>query len=85
MNEQDVHNQNLNKGDLVDIVSNYDGVERKAERFAVVPYSIPRQNIATYFPEANNVIPHNHFAWGSQTPISKSVVVKLIPIAKIKS
>lgn len=80
MNELDAAQQKLKQGDLVDILSFYDGVERRAERFAVVLYSIPRQNIATYFPEANNVVPHNHFAWGSQTPISKSVVVKLNPV-----
>jgi molybdopterin-dependent oxidoreductase alpha subunit len=77
MNEDDVSNAGLKKGDFVDIVSNYDGVERKAEDFVVVPYEIPSRNVATYFPEANEVIPYNHFAKGSQTPISKSVVVQL--------
>ena len=77
MNEKDAHAAGLKKGDTVDIVSKYEGVERKAENFVIVPYEIPSQNIATYFPEANNVIPHNHYARGSQTPISKSVIVQL--------
>jgi molybdopterin-dependent oxidoreductase alpha subunit len=77
MNEEDIHRAGYKKGDTVDIISKYEGVERKAEDFVVVPYSIPRQNIATYFPEANAVIPYNHYARVSQTPISKSVVVQL--------
>lgn len=77
MNGGDVQQAGLKKGDYVDIVSMYDGVERRAIDFVVVPYEIPKQNIATYFPEANEVIPYNHYARGSQTPISKSVVVQL--------
>lgn len=77
MNGGDVRQAGLKKGDLVDIVSMYEGVERKAEDFVIVPYQIPRQNIATYFPEANAVVPYNHYARGSQTPISKSVIVQL--------
>ena len=77
MNEDDSQQAGLKKGDSVDIISTYDGVERKAEDFVIVPYEIPKQNIATYFPEANEVIPYNHYARGSQTPISKSVVVQL--------
>jgi molybdopterin-dependent oxidoreductase alpha subunit len=78
MNEGDMANHSLATGDVVDIVSEYDGVLRKAEDFVVVRYQIPQQNIATYFPEANPVIPYNHHARGSQTPISKSVIVRLI-------
>ena len=81
INEDDLKKLKLNKGDHVNITSNYDGIVRKAENFVVAPYQIPTQCIAAYFPEANAVIPHNHFARGSQTPISKSVIVKLEPIA----
>ena len=44
----------------------------------VVPYSIPRGNIATYFPEANVLIPLDSVADSSNTPTSKSVVVNII-------
>lgn len=81
VNESDIKKMNLRKGSLVDIVSNYDGIRRTAENFAVAPYQIPAGCIATYFPEANAVVPHNHFARGSQTPISKSVIVKFEPIS----
>ncbi len=77
MNEQDAARMNFQKGDRVNISSHYEGVVRTAENFVVVPYAIPSKNVATYFPEANAVVPHNHFARGSQTPISKSVVVRL--------
>jgi molybdopterin-dependent oxidoreductase alpha subunit len=77
INPEDVTKLKLNQGDIIDITSHYDGIERKAENFIVVPYQIPTQCIATYFPEANVLIPYNQFARGSQTPISKSVVVKL--------
>ncbi|MEP2771063.1 MAG: FdhF/YdeP family oxidoreductase [Fulvivirga sp.] len=78
MNESDMQAAGLNTKDVVDIVSTYDGVDRVARKFLVIPYDIPRKCIGTYFPEANPVIPHNHFARGSKTPISKSVVVKLV-------
>jgi anaerobic selenocysteine-containing dehydrogenase len=82
INETDMKAHQLKKGDVVDIVSEYDGVVRKAEQFTVVPYRIPKQCVATYFPEANVLVPVNHFARGSQTPISKSVVVKITLPAK---
>lgn len=82
MNEKDAQASGLRKGDVVDIVSLYDNIPRKAENFTVVPYNIPSQNVATYFPESNAVVPHNHFARGSRTPISKSVVIRLISAAE---
>lgn len=77
MNEADAARLGLHSGERVHLVSMYDGIVRTAPEFAVVPYPIPPQNLATYFPEANEVIPHNHFARESQTPISKSVVVRV--------
>lgn len=78
MNENDMESAGLQQEDRVDIISRYDGVERRSANFKVVPYAIPSKNIATYFPEANAVVPHNRFARGSQTPISKSVVVCVV-------
>jgi anaerobic selenocysteine-containing dehydrogenase len=77
MNEGDLQKAGLKQGDHVTLISNYDGIERTAEDFVVVPYDIPSQCVATYFPEANALVPHNHYARGSQTPISKSVVIKV--------
>lgn len=77
MNPDDMAKYDLKKLDQVDILSHYDGVERLAPKFLVIPYKIPTQNLACYFPEANTLVPINHFADESQTPISKSVKVTL--------
>ncbi|MFT6796541.1 MAG: molybdopterin-dependent oxidoreductase alpha subunit [Maribacter sp.] len=75
MNQADMTAQHLKKLEIVDLVSNYDHIERRAEQFLVVPYNIPEGNVAAYFPETNMIIPYNHFADYSNTPISKSVIV----------
>jgi molybdopterin-dependent oxidoreductase alpha subunit len=77
MNEQDMEKRKLCKGEYVNIKSQYDSILRQADAFVVVPYNIPKQCVATYFPEANAVVPHNHYAWGSKTPISKSVIIRI--------
>ncbi|WP_422082210.1 FdhF/YdeP family oxidoreductase [Ulvibacterium sp.] len=77
MNPRDMEEQNLKKMDVVDMVSDYDGVKRTANRFLVIPYTIPRTNLAAYFPETNVLVPYNHYADKSKTPISKSIVVKV--------
>jgi len=77
MNQTDMTTQQLNKLEIVDLVSNYDDIQRRAEQFLVVPYNIPKGNVAAYFPETNMIIPYNHFADYSNTPISKSVIVSV--------
>ncbi|WP_299529793.1 FdhF/YdeP family oxidoreductase [Ulvibacterium sp.] len=77
MNPRDMEDWNLKKMDVVDMVSDYDGVKRTANRFLVIPYSIPRTNLAAYFPETNVLVPYNHYADKSKTPISKSIIVKV--------
>jgi anaerobic selenocysteine-containing dehydrogenase len=77
MNKKDIKKFNLNALDLIDIESLYNGKKRVAEKFHVVPYNIPSQNLACYYPEANVLVPINEFAFKSQTPISKSIRVKI--------
>lgn len=77
MNPTDIKNHGFNKMDVIDIVSTYEGIKRRANKFLIVPYNIPKGNLAAYFPETNMVVPHNHFAHDSYTPISKSVKVHL--------
>ncbi len=79
LNAEDVREAGLKKGDVVDLVSHFDGEERTARRFIVVPYSIPRQCAATYFPETNVLVPVGSVAERSNTPTSKSVVISLRP------
>lgn len=75
MNQQDMDQRSLQSGDLVDIYNHHGGVERVAHKFIVVPYPIPQQNTATYFPEANVLVPVNSVAKKSNTPVSKAVIV----------
>ncbi|MEZ4366668.1 MAG: FdhF/YdeP family oxidoreductase [Kofleriaceae bacterium] len=64
---------------LVTIESTWDGQVRRAEGFRCVAHELPRGNCASYFPEANAVVPRGAVAVGSNTPASKSVVVRLVP------
>ncbi len=77
MNSEDMVSLKLKKLDVVNITSNYDGQIRSARRFLVIPYKIPKRNLAAYFPETNVLVPFNHFAHKSKTPISKSIKVTL--------
>ena len=77
MNQADMNTRRLKKGDVVDISNDHGGRHRVAEQFVVVPYPIPAQCVATYFPEANVLVPVDSVAEKSNTPVSKSVVVKV--------
>jgi len=81
MNPEDMKTAHLKKLDAVDIVSIYDGVERIAYNFKVIPYAIPKGDLGAYFPETNVLVPYNHFADKSKTPISKSIKVTLKKIS----
>ncbi|APQ17729.1 FdhF/YdeP family oxidoreductase [Maribacter hydrothermalis] len=78
MNTDDMKAVGLKKLDIVDITSTYDNLVRIAHNFKVVPYNIPSGNLASYFPETNVLVPYNHFAERSKTPISKSIKVRLV-------
>lgn len=80
MNQEDITEAGLQQYDLVDLHNYHGGVHRLAEKFIVVPYNIPRQNVATYFPEANVLVPIDSVADVSNTPTSKSVIIKLSKI-----
>lgn len=75
MNEKDIKAAGLQQGDYVDLYSHFNSIERKAPHFMVVSYNIPQGSIATYFPEANILVPIDQYARESYTPASKSVVV----------
>ncbi len=77
MNHEDVKNNGLNQGDKITLYNNYGNTERMVEGFAVVPYNIPKGCLATYFPEANPLVPLELTAHSSHTPSSKSVRVKI--------
>lgn len=77
LNKDDCAANNLQQGDFVDIHSHFQGKTRTSKQYFVVPYPIPKSCCATYFPEANELVPVDSFADRSFTPTSKSVVVSL--------
>jgi len=77
LNEDDMLDAGLQAGQLVDLFSHFEGEQRVARRFTVVPYSIPRRSAATYFPETNVLVPVRSVADKSNTPVSKSVVISI--------
>jgi molybdopterin-dependent oxidoreductase alpha subunit len=79
LNPEDIREAGLAEGEVVDLISHFEGEERIARRFIVVPYSIPRRSAATYFPETNVLVPIRSVAEKSNTPASKSVVISVRP------
>ncbi|MEP6707303.1 MAG: FdhF/YdeP family oxidoreductase [Pyrinomonadaceae bacterium] len=77
LNPIDIQEAGLRQGQDVDLISHFSDGERTARHFAVVPYNIPRRCAATYFPEANVLVPIGSVADKSNTPASKSVVISL--------
>lgn len=77
MNPDDMAEAGLQKNDLVNLVSHFEGQERLAEQFLVIPYAIPRQCTATYFPETNVLVPLHSTARISNTPTSKAVIISI--------
>ncbi|MCW2798471.1 molybdopterin dinucleotide binding domain-containing protein, partial [Nocardioides sp.] len=68
----------LKAGEWVDITSVWDdGVERRADRFMLVDYDIPRGCLGAYYPETNPLVPLGSVADGAGTPTSKSIPVLL--------
>ena len=76
MHADDMAAEGLASKDRVDLVNEH-GRERVATDFFVVPYEIARGCVATYFPEANVLVPLDQKAERSGTPASKSVLVRL--------
>jgi anaerobic selenocysteine-containing dehydrogenase len=67
----------LAAGERVDLVSHFRGETRRVQGFRIVPYDLPRGCAATYFPEANPLVPVDSIAAGSETPTYKSIEVSL--------
>jgi molybdopterin-dependent oxidoreductase alpha subunit len=81
VNPADLAELGVVDGSMVDVVSEWrDGVERRATGFRVVGYPSARGCAAAYFPEANVLVPLDSTAAGSNTPTSKSVVIRLEPV-----
>ena len=74
----DIEHLGWQDGDHVDLVSVWhDGSERCATEFRIVSYDQPRGCAAAYYPETNPLVPLDSKAEGSNTPTSKSVIIRL--------
>ncbi|MET8832255.1 FdhF/YdeP family oxidoreductase [Streptomyces sp. NPDC004610] len=75
---EDARRLGVADGSYVDLVGEWkDGVERRAPGFRVVHYPTARGCAAAYYPETNVLVPLDATADTSNTPASKSVVVRL--------
>jgi molybdopterin-dependent oxidoreductase alpha subunit len=69
-------------GSYADVISEWrDGAERRADGFRVVHYPTARGCAAAYFPETNVLVPLDSTADTSNTPTSKSLIVRLVTAA----
>ena len=81
VNPEDLAELGIADGSLVDVHSEFvDGVDRVVRAFKVVSFPTSRGCAATYFPEGNPLVPLGFTATGSNTPASKSVVIRLEPV-----
>jgi molybdopterin-dependent oxidoreductase alpha subunit len=78
MNATDMTERGWKSRHIVDIVSHHEGKNRRSDGWQLVAYDIPRGNIATYFPEANVLVPLNSTAEKSNTPTSKWIICSLL-------
>lgn len=77
MHEEDMRELGLAPKDLVHLTSHYQGEERHAHHFHIVPYPIARGCIGTYFPETNALVPLKSYEQSVKTPASKFVEVSI--------
>lgn len=84
INPEDMSDMGYEAGQNVDIETLWnDGITRRVSGFKLVPYNIPRGNLAAYYPETNPLVPLSSFGDGSGTPTSKSVPVKISLTAEV--
>jgi molybdopterin-dependent oxidoreductase alpha subunit len=82
IHKDDIKALGMRDGDWVDLRTVWDdGQARRADRFKLVAYNIPRGNLAAYYPETNPLVPLDSVALDAGTPASKSIPVMLVPHA----
>jgi molybdopterin-dependent oxidoreductase alpha subunit len=77
LNEKDMKERGLKNKQVVNIKSHFNGEVRVAHNFKVIRYDIAKGCAATYFPEANVLVPVNSTAKRSNTPVSKFIEVSI--------
>ncbi|HEY8294306.1 MAG TPA: molybdopterin dinucleotide binding domain-containing protein, partial [Micrococcaceae bacterium] len=83
VNPEDLRELGIADGSYVDVHSEYagstDATDRVLRALRIISYPTARGCVSTYFPEANVLVSLESTAEGSNTPVSKSVVVRLEP------
>ena len=79
LNEEDMRERQIEKNQIVDLVSHFGAERRRAEHFKAIPYEIPRGCAAAYYPETNVLVPLAAVSAGSNQPASKSIPITLEP------
>jgi len=78
MNEQDLADNHLKQGDVIDIQTALPSFEHlQLNGFIAVAYDIARGSVAAYYPEANCLVPLSYQDKQSGTPAYKSVPVRI--------
>lgn len=78
INKEDLDMLGFKAGEWVDLIGVWeDGIARRADRFLLVEYDIPRGCLGAYYPETNTLVPLGSKGKGSGTPTYKSVPVLL--------
>ena len=78
MHRDDITRLGLHEGETVKLATEAkDDIARELAGLRVVPYDLPVGCVATYYPEANVLIPIWHHARGSKTPAAKSIPVRV--------
>jgi molybdopterin-dependent oxidoreductase alpha subunit len=78
VNPHDLSELGFEDGQIVDVHGEYkDGRDRVLRQYRLVSYPTARGCAAAYYPEANVLVPLDHMAEGSKTPVSKAVIVRL--------
>lgn len=79
VNPADAAELDLVDGAYCDLVSEWTDGDRRAPHFKIVHYPTARGCAAAYFPETNVLVPLDSVAETSNTPTSKSIVVRFEP------
>jgi len=74
---RDIEERGLHSGGTVNLISRFGTETRKAERFKLVPYEIPRGCVAAYYPETNVLVPLESVADRSNQPAFKSIPIRI--------
>jgi formate dehydrogenase major subunit len=78
VHSDDLAELGFNDRDLVDVISTFQGEERRADSFRLVAYPTARGCAAAYFPEANALVHRELIARESNTPGYKAMAVRFV-------